>query len=133
MKPVIVLALLCVALATTGCHAPSNPMRNPSAAGAAASPAAATTPPATAPKAAPEVDIHCDTDADCAVKDIGSCCGYYPRCVNKDSPTFAAQVKAQCAREGRAGVCGFPSVSGCQCVAHQCVNQVGTNPGASVQ
>lgn len=70
-----------------------------------------------------EVDYSCSTDADCAVKDVGSCCGYYPACVNKDSPTFPEQVKAACAASGRSGICGFPSISGCQCVEGRCTAQ----------
>jgi hypothetical protein len=75
-----------------------------------------------------EVDHSCQTDADCMVKDIGNCCGYYPACVNRDSPTFPEQVKAQCAAEGISSVCGFPSVSGCQCIDHRC--EAITGPGA---
>lgn len=69
-----------------------------------------------------EVDYSCTTDADCAVKDVGNCCGYYPACVNADSPTFPEQVKAACAASGTAGICGFPSISGCQCVEGRCEN-----------
>lgn len=75
---------------------------------------------------------HCKVDADCAIKDVGSCCGAYPQCVNRDSPTFPEQVKAQCASEGRMSVCGFPSISGCRCVQGQCegVNDGGADAGA---
>ena len=62
----------------------------------------------------------CKTDSDCVVKDVGNCCGYYPACVNVDSPTFPEQVKAACAESGTAGICGFPSISGCQCVEGRC-------------
>ena len=121
----LALATTLALLAIAGCSMPASPSRDPTAVTVAAPGSAAEAP---APAEIPEVDIHCDENADCQVKDIGSCCGYYPRCVNKDSPTFADQVKAQCAREGRAGVCGFPSVAGCRCVERQCVNEVG--PGA---
>lgn len=79
-----------------------------------------------APTAASDaIGVACETDADCAVKDVGSCCGYYPRCVNKDSPTHPEQVQAQCAKEGRVGVCGFPEVRGCRCENRECVNDTG--------
>lgn len=40
--------------------------------------------------AAPEaVDYSCGEASDCQVKDVGNYCGYYPRCVNVDSPTPA--------------------------------------------
>ncbi len=71
------------------------------------------------------VDYSCRTDADCAVKNVGNCCGYYPACVNVDSPTFPDQVKAECAASGKSGVCGFPSISACQCVAGRCAAENG--------
>lgn len=71
--------------------------------------------------------LSCRTDADCAIKDVGSCCGYNPRCVNKDSQTFPEQVQAKCAKDGRVGICGFPSISGCECVAGKCAGVPGAN------
>lgn len=67
-----------------------------------------------------KIDRSCSTDAQCTVKDVGNCCGYYPACVNVDSPTDPEGVKAQCAKSGTASVCGFPSITSCQCVAGQC-------------
>ena len=85
------------------------------------SPPGKTTPGAT--KAIGKVDYSCTTDAHCTVKDVGNCCGYYPACVNVDSPTDPEGVQAQCAAEGRMGVCGFPEISGCQCVQGTCQDQ----------
>ena len=83
---------------------------------------------AVAPKAgeadaggAGEVDRSCRTDADCTVKNVGNCCGYYPACVNVDSETFPEQVKADCERRGMASVCGFPVIESCRCEEGQCV------------
>ena len=90
----------------------------PKAPGGTESPPGRTTPGAT--KAIGNVDYSCTTDAHCTVKDVGNCCGYYPACVNVDSPTFPEQVKAACAESGTAGICGFPSISGCQCVEGRC-------------
>ena len=67
-----------------------------------------------------EVDHACSTDADCAVKDVGSCCGYSPACVNKDSPTFPDQVKAECAKNDMQSICGFRDIEGCVCVEGRC-------------
>jgi len=67
-----------------------------------------------------EVDYSCTTDADCAVKDVGSCCGYYPACVNTNSPTFPEQVKAECAQNDMQSVCGFRDIQGCACVEGRC-------------
>jgi hypothetical protein len=65
---------------------------------------------------------RCSSDADCEVKDVGSCCGYRPRCLHRDSPTFADEVKARCKAEGRVGHCGIADVAGCACQAGRCVD-----------
>ena len=75
------------------------------------------------------VDRSCKVDADCAVKNVGNCCGYYPQCVNVDSPTFPDQVKAECEREGRSSICGFPSIESCQCVQGTCAARSGPAAG----
>jgi hypothetical protein len=67
-----------------------------------------------------QLDKRCRSDADCAIKDVGSCCGYNPRCVNKDVQTFPERVKARCSDSGRASICGFPALSGCHCEQGQC-------------
>ena len=68
------------------------------------------------------LDDRCSSDADCEVKDVGSCCGYRPRCLHRDSPTFAEEVKARCRAEGRVGHCGIAAVAGCACEAGRCVS-----------
>ncbi len=80
----------------------------------------------------PQVDRSCRVDADCMVKDVGNCCGYYPACVNRDSPTFAEQVRQQCEKSGSAGICGFPEIEGCVCTNGQCAAQ-GTRAQAPAQ
>jgi hypothetical protein len=97
----------------------------------------ATTPPAPAPKKpmrtggplpadpveAPvpgKVDLSCKTDADCTVKNVGNCCGYYPACVNANSPTDPKGVQAECAKKGMVSVCGFPEISSCSCKQGKC-------------
>ncbi|MFC4729655.1 hypothetical protein [Coralloluteibacterium thermophilus] len=69
-----------------------------------------------------EVDTRCETDADCAVKNVGNCCGEFPACVNADSPTFPEQVQAACAESGMMSVCGFRDVAGCTCVDNTCTD-----------
>ena len=76
-----------------------------------------------------EVDYSCKTAADCAVKDVGNCCGHYPACVNKDSPTFPEQVKAQCAESGMSSICGFQEIGGCDCVEGRCTALPGSGGG----
>ena len=66
------------------------------------------------------LDRSCRADADCAVKDVGNCCGYYPACVNKGSPTDPEGVRARCAEQGMASACGFAEIRSCQCVQGQC-------------
>lgn len=74
-----------------------------------------------ATEAVPEPpDLTCRVDADCVVKDVGNCCGYYPACVNVDSPTFPERVRAQCAKTGTVGICGFPEIAACACVDRRC-------------
>lgn len=116
------IALFCLALAA--CAASPSPGNTGSETTATATVAESASAPAAADIDATSlrIGVQCDSDADCAVKDVGSCCGYYPRCVNKDSPTYPALVKAQCRKEGRSSTCGFPAISGCQCAAHECVN-----------
>lgn len=76
--------------------------------------------PEAAPTATVVVDYSCRSDRDCVVKNIGNCCGYYPACVNKDSPTDPEAVQAQCASEGRMAICGFREISACTCNAGTC-------------
>jgi hypothetical protein len=79
------------------------------------------------------VDYSCQTAADCSIKDVGNCCGAYPQCVNKDSPTFPEKVKAQCAQQGMSSICGYPSISGCECVEGRCTGVPGTGGDGDVR
>jgi hypothetical protein len=118
--PALLSCLLLFAL--SGCAAPA------SSDGVAADPPPAST---SAPKptggnlpareaGAVTVDYACRTSADCAVKNVGNCCGAMPAYVNKDSPTDPQGVQAQCAASGRMSVCGFAEVTACQCVSGRC-------------
>jgi len=69
------------------------------------------------------VDRSCRSDADCAVKDVGSCCGAMPACVNRNARTDPAAVQAQCAQDGRASICGSAEISACSCVRGTCTAQ----------
>ena len=71
-----------------------------------------------------KLDFACKTDSDCAVKNVGNCCGAKPACVNANSPTDPAGVKAECARKGMMSVCGFKPIDGCQCVQGQCKDKI---------
>lgn len=65
----------------------------------------------------------CKVTLDCTIKDVGNCCGYYPRCANANA-TFAPPV----CTGGQAGVCGFPSIDSCECRQNTCVSLQGGNP-----
>ena len=141
----LTLGILLVSLvAMAGCAAPStNAPATGNLAGSTppepASPPAAPAPP---PQASPGlaraadgtvvINTRCRTSADCAVKDVGNCCGTMPACVNKDSPTDPAAVQAQCKAKGMMGVCGFQELTACQCSAGQCVSAGPANPEPSV-
>lgn len=130
----LALSLLCGLLVLAGCAAPPTSGQAedaPADAGAPADPAQAPAPAPAIGQTSPlpgdtgpaEVERSCKVDADCTVKNVGNCCGYYPACVNVDSPTDPAGVQAACAASGMAGVCGFPEISACQCVSGQCQAQ----------
>ncbi|MEO5559298.1 MAG: hypothetical protein ABIO49_05800 [Dokdonella sp.] len=71
-------------------------------------------------KAGDVVDYSCHVDADCAVKNVGSCCGAYPACVNSASPAFPEKVKEQCGKNHQMGTCNIPVVEACACVEGRC-------------
>jgi hypothetical protein len=134
MRFAVAFTLLLAVALVGGCTAPAPsaqapeatpaPVAAPVATPAPAQPAQPTAPPIVAEKpaafdpAAP--DRACRTNADCAVKDVGNCCGYFPMCVNKDAKTDPAAVRAACEKAGMASVCGFREVKGCQCVQGRC-------------
>jgi hypothetical protein len=136
------LAALLVALSLTACSAPAPAPETPQAAASTPAPVASRAPAPQPPKTAPAPDAPapvehagnaspmspdrtCRTDADCAVKDVGSCCGTFPLCVNKDAKVDPAAVRAQCAKDGMASTCGFQPVSGCTCTKGRCENVAG--------
>lgn len=103
----------CTAPATSGDAAPQDP--------AAKAPPSMSRPlPANQVREAPTIDYSCKADSDCAVKNVGNCCGAMPACVNKDSPVDPAAVQSQCAKDGRAGVCGFREIESCSCNSGRC-------------
>jgi hypothetical protein len=128
-------ALIVLLLALTACAAPT-----PN--GSAATPPASQASPTPAPPAPPSddgeyprpkpplpsrdplppvtVDYSCKANADCTVKNVGNCCGYYPACVNVNSPTDPKGVQAECAKKGMVSVCGFPEISACTCNRGRC-------------
>ena len=72
---------------------------------------------ATSPDA---VDYSCQTADDCSIENVKNCCGYYPRCVNVDSPLPPPDCSG-----GVAGICGWPDISHCECVENTCRSMQG--------
>jgi hypothetical protein len=96
------------------------------AACAAGHPAPATAAPtASTHDAAPPADPgrSCRVDADCVVKDVGSCCGLRPACVHRESRPDPDAVAAACARDGVASTCGFVAIVACGCDGGTCRDQ----------
>lgn len=122
----LVLALAALLLAAcTGAGDAAAPARDTATPAATPAPIATTEP--ARETAVGSVDFSCTTDADCAIKDVGNCCGAYPACVNVASPTFPEQVKAQCEAEGLSSVCGYPSIHRCQCLEGRCEGVTGVS------
>ena len=69
-----------------------------------------------------QVDRSCKADADCVIKDVGSCCGAFPSCVNRNSPADPAAVKAACEKNGQsASHCSRRVLEQCACRQGQCM------------
>jgi hypothetical protein len=116
------LSLLLAPLLLAACAAPQS-----SAGSDIAPPSASDQPAESVPRqrpgpvaGVPVLDRSCKVDSDCAVKDVGSCCGYRPACVNKDAKPDPAAVQAACAANGVMGTCGFREIEACSCVASTC-------------
>ena len=67
------------------------------------------------------INYSCSQASDCTIKDVGNCCGAFPKCVNKDAMVNRDLVRDACKKEKRMGVCGFPSLVSCKCVEKKCV------------
>ena len=119
--------LLCLLLAITACSAPAAtaPVTSQGPAPVAASESSTPAKSAATPVV---VDSSCKVDADCTVKNVGNCCGYYPACVNVNSATDPAGVQASCQAKGMMGVCGFPEIQGCSCVQGKCAAAGSSDP-----
>ena len=105
------LVALCLAIGASACA--------PKAVSPPEPPPAET--PAPAADAAPgAVDASCRVASDCAVKNVGNCCGHFPACVNRDAAVDPDAVRAQCERSGMASVCGWKDIQSCDCVQGHC-------------
>jgi len=65
----------------------------------------------------------CTVNSDCVVKDVGNCCGYYPKCVHYMHYPDPAAVKKACEENGMGSACGWIVIDACACnSAGRCIN-----------
>ena len=76
----------------------------------------------------PKINYSCNVDSDCVIVDKHNCCGYYPVCANKNSKPNPDFVNFQCKLFGGLGVCGYPSVDGCECIENKCSGTLSGSP-----
>lgn len=69
------------------------------------------------------LDTSCQSDQDCQVSNAANCCGYYPRCLNKNAKPNPEFVKEFCQKNQILSTCGFEDIQSCKCVASQCQSQ----------
>ena len=62
----------------------------------------------------------CNADADCEIKDVHNCCGYYPRCVKKNYVPDTEAVTRECKEKKLASVCGWAEITQCKCINNKC-------------
>jgi hypothetical protein len=67
------------------------------------------------------IDYSCERALDCEIKDVHGCCGYYPKCVNKDSITNISLVDELCGESSTTGYCGYKNIQSCKCENNKCV------------
>lgn len=118
MRRIALAVVACLLVLAAGCSAPTVPSARPG--DFPSNPLDRPVQPRPIGADPTAVDRSCRSDADCTVKDVGNCCGYYPACVNVGARPDPKAVQAQCAKSGMASVCGFPQISGCRCVKGQC-------------
>jgi len=73
------------------------------------------------PSEPPKVDYSCTVDEDCAIKNVGNCCGADLYCVNKDSTTDPEGVLIYCSCNAFASICMVNLPASCACVNGSCV------------
>ncbi len=59
----------------------------------------------------------CNTDNDCAILNVGSCCGFFPRCANANATFTTPNCSSM-----TVGDCGFAPIDSCRCELNQCVS-----------
>ena len=67
------------------------------------------------------IDSSCQTNEDCVKKNVGNCCGEFPRCVNKNFEPAPDFVSEKCKDENLFSGCGFVAFNSCICKDTNCV------------
>lgn len=114
------LSLIAALMLLAACASPPAPVADAAAESTAVAEPEIAAPMAADPAAStlpdpPALNLRCQADADCAVKNIGNCCGFMPACVNKTSPTAPELVLARCAASGEEPICDHPMIYACLC------------------
>lgn len=65
-------------------------------------------------------DFTCSEHSDCDVKNIGNCCGFYPKCVRADFCPDLEGVDKWCKTNMMMSVCSFSEIHACVCEAGTC-------------
>lgn len=68
----------------------------------------------------PQVDYSCIEDVDCVPKNVGNCCGYFPRCVDVLYQPDPEAVMDWCEANQVVSACGWSAIDSCACVENTC-------------
>eukprot|EP00567_Pseudictyota_dubia_P007383 CAMPEP_0197438982 /NCGR_PEP_ID=MMETSP1175-20131217/5827_1 /TAXON_ID=1003142 /ORGANISM="Triceratium dubium, Strain CCMP147" /LENGTH=104 /DNA_ID=CAMNT_0042968803 /DNA_START=325 /DNA_END=636 /DNA_ORIENTATION=+ len=63
---------------------------------------------------------QCNSCGDCEVKNVGNCCGYYPKCVNTYFQPDLEKLEEWCANNDVSSVCGWTEIDACVCTEGRC-------------
>mmetsp|Transcript_26191 Transcript_26191/g.77483 ORF Transcript_26191/g.77483 Transcript_26191/m.77483 type:complete len:144 (-) Transcript_26191:428-859(-) len=65
-------------------------------------------------------DYYCNEHTDCAVKNVGNCCGNFPECVSVSFCPDLPSVESWCKSNDISSVCGWHNVQACVCENKKC-------------
>mmetsp|Transcript_10831 Transcript_10831/g.32065 ORF Transcript_10831/g.32065 Transcript_10831/m.32065 type:complete len:163 (-) Transcript_10831:352-840(-) len=68
----------------------------------------------------PVTDFSCNEHADCAVKNVGNCCGFFPECVSASFCPDLPGVESWCSSNGISSICGWSNIHACVCENKKC-------------
>ena len=66
------------------------------------------------------IEYSCQVNSDCVIRDVRNCCGYYPKCINRNSDTKPELVQELCRLTDTMAICGFPTINSCVCNNNVC-------------